>query len=357
MDNKRIQYITLINVFAAIAVVMLHANSFWTYSADAYWGFTNIIESVFFCAVPLFFMLSGVTLIDYRERYSTKEFFKKRFFKTVIPFLAWSVFAMFWKSRETIGAMITGKPNNGLDWTVGSVTDGILNTKFYDIYWFFIPLFCIYLTIPFFAAVEKKRRIKIYTYAIAVGLVLNVAVPLALSMLKEYADFTMYSKFTLFVSHQYLIYPLIGYVLHNTELKLKSRLIIYGAALAGLLVFTIGTYVRTRASGQLDGLYRGYYGLPCILYSSGMFLFLKNAAQRIKSEKVMRAFRFLQRYTFPIYLIHHYFLDILEKQLPNIGIIKASFGYFIIATVVSTALSVLVTMLLRKIPVLRRIVP
>ncbi|MEM5032281.1 hypothetical protein AAEZ42_08070 [Limosilactobacillus fermentum] len=36
-------------------------------------------------------------LLDYRYRQSTKEFFKKRFLRVVVPFLIWSVF-YYWYS-------------------------------------------------------------------------------------------------------------------------------------------------------------------------------------------------------------------------------------------------------------------
>lgn len=358
MEKNRVNYISFINVIATVSVVIMHANSsFWNYSKDSYWGVTNVIESVCFCAVPLFFMLSGATLIDYQKRYSTKEFFKKRFLKTVIPFLFWSIFGMFWASRKVFKAMADGVPGQKLNWTVTSVIDGILNTKFTQIYWFFIPLFCIYLVIPFFAAIPAKRRMKVYTYIIFVGLIFNFTVPLLLSMLKTYLNVSIVSTLTVFVSHQYLIYPLIGYVLHQQQLKLRYRLMIYAGALAGLLVFMIGTYVRTRHTGVLDGLYRGYYNLPCVLYSAGIFLLLKNLGQHIKRERINRFLTWFQSYTFPIYLIHRYYLDVFEENLKLVHIEKASITYVVCATVLAILLSLLTAMLLRKIPLLKRIVP
>lgn len=356
--KTRVNYISFINVIAAVMVVMMHANSsFWTYSTKGYWAVTNVIESVGFCAVPLFFMLSGATLIDYQKRYSTKEFFKKRFFKSVIPFLFWSVFAMLWASRKVLIAMIQGKPNEGLKWTVESVLDGIINNKFQHIYWFFIPLFCIYLIIPFFAAIPERRRVKVYSYAIVAGLIINYTIPFILSLLKEYTGFSLYFPMSIFISMQYLIYPLIGYVLHKQELTFKQRMVIYAIAAAGFLAFILGTYIRTRATGKLDGLYRGYYNLPCLLYATGMFLLLKNVSSRIKSEKVNRFFAWLQGYTFPIYLIHRYLLDVFEENLHFIHIEKASLIYVFGGTILAVTLSVLITMLLRKLPVLRHVVP
>lgn len=53
------------------------------------------IEVLFYWAVPIFFMLTGATLMRYRERYDTKTFLLKRFQRTVIPFLAWSTILYF----------------------------------------------------------------------------------------------------------------------------------------------------------------------------------------------------------------------------------------------------------------------
>lgn len=346
------------NVIAAVSVVILHADSsFWTYSTDFYWGVTNVIESTLYFAVPLFFMLSGVTLIDYHKRYSTKTYFKKRFVKTVIPFVFWNLFGMLWTSRKTLWAMAAGQPHGELGWTAEKIISGFVNGSFTQIYWFFVPLFCIYMVIPFFAAIPKEKRVRIYTYAIIGSLIFNYSIPFVSSLLKEYAPFTVYTTYTMFVSHQYLVYPLIGYVLHKMELKLKYRLIIYGAALIGWLAFMLGTYYRTRESGTLDGLFRGYYNLPCLLYSTGVFLFIKQTASKITNEKVVRFFAWLQGYTFPIYLIHRYILDVFEENLAAVHIEKASLLYVFGAAALAIVLCVLITWLLRRIPVLRRVVP
>lgn len=353
-------YISVMNVLAAISVVILHSNvSFWLDRSKPYWTVSNVIESVFYFAVPVFFMLSGATLMDYHDRYSTKEFFKKRFKKTMIPFLAWSVVGLLWSYRKVLWAMLTGEPNNGLDWTFVKVANGIINTKFRDIYWFFIPLFCIYLVMPLFAAVKKERREKIFTYIIGISLVINFVIPFGLSLLKHYANIDFGWTYKIYVGFEYLYFVLVGYMIHKREIKLKFRLLIYAAALAGLLAHILGTYFETKAdpNGYVSSLYKGYYNLPCVLYSPGVFLLVKQLAGRIRSPKTIKVFTFLQGYTFPIYLIHRYFLDVFEENLHLVHIERASLLYVIPATVLALILSILTTMLLRKIPGLRRIVP
>lgn len=133
MTNKRsrIKYISVLNALACFAVVMLHSNgAFWTYSADSYWISADFIECFMYFAVPVFFMISGTTLIDYRDKYSTREYFKKRIEKTLIPFIAWSVIGAFYQ-------YYAGRLH--IDWTVEGVKTliaGMMNTHVITVYWF-----------------------------------------------------------------------------------------------------------------------------------------------------------------------------------------------------------------------------
>ena len=71
--SKKNFTLTFIQVICALAVVTLHTNGvFWSFSStERYWFTANIVESVFYFAIPLFFMITGITLLDYQKRYST----------------------------------------------------------------------------------------------------------------------------------------------------------------------------------------------------------------------------------------------------------------------------------------------
>jgi len=79
-EKNAINYIVFISVISAVSVLILHTNGcFWSFSSTArYWRTANIIECIFYFAVPLFFMIIGVTLFDFYERYTLKEYFIKR---------------------------------------------------------------------------------------------------------------------------------------------------------------------------------------------------------------------------------------------------------------------------------------
>lgn len=78
-ESTSIFYITVLNVISALSVVGLHTNGcFWEFSRERWWFTANIIESVLYFAVPVFFMITGATLLDYAKRCDTKTFFIRR---------------------------------------------------------------------------------------------------------------------------------------------------------------------------------------------------------------------------------------------------------------------------------------
>lgn len=97
-------YLTTLNVLSCFSVIMLHCNTiYWQAPVGKVWISANFIETAFYFAVPIFFMVSGCTLFDYRKRYSTSTYFHKRFGKTVFPFLVWSFLLMLIRCALPLG--------------------------------------------------------------------------------------------------------------------------------------------------------------------------------------------------------------------------------------------------------------
>ena len=110
------RYITIATIISAFAVVGLHVNNFWTFRYSNDWVMTNFVECLFYFAVPVFFMITGVTLIDYKQKYSTKVYFEKRFKKIVIPLITWNVIACI---VQKIFFELESKPISALSTTTG----------------------------------------------------------------------------------------------------------------------------------------------------------------------------------------------------------------------------------------------
>lgn len=343
--NNRIEYISLASVLSAIAVIYLHANGcFWTFSTSRYWFTANILESVFYFAVPIFFMISGAMLIDFDKRYSLKEYFQKRIYKTVIPYLVWSFIGfaieLFYIKNIALS-----------DVDLTYIVNGLLNGSLVQVYWFFIPLFCIYLCIPVFAAISDDKKKDIFIYLAIATFILNVLIPFLISVFNIPITFPLSLK----VMGGNLFYTVTGYLLHKYEFPKNRRFLLYLIALIGLLLHIGGTYYLSMAAGEVVKTYKGYMGLPCVLYSVGIFVLIKyDLVKILKFDIISRIVNYLDFYTFGIYLIHWYFLKFFEITF-NLNF--TSIVYRLLIPIPVLIISVISIYLLRKVPLIRNIVP
>jgi len=345
MNKARVHYLSLASVISAFAVIMLHTNGcFWWFSTEKYWFTANIIECVMFFAVPVFFMISGATLIDYRKRYTTKEYFKKRVFKTFIPFLIWSAIGIIYMCLK--GAMTVTFDLAGLK----NIILSILNVNVISIYWFFVPLFGIYLCIPLFSAIKEELREQVFTFLVVVSFILNYLMPFVCNVFQ--IGLVKYIPFE--IASNYLFYVLIGYLLAKKEIPVKWRIISYVLSIAGLLMHICGTYVLSMEVGAIMNTYKGYTNVPCALYSVGVFILIKQLGQKITNEKVISVIEFLSKYTFPVYLMHWFVMDILEYVL---HINALSILWRVGGPVVIFVICIGITWIVRKLPIVKKILP
>ena len=230
--NDRIEYISLASVLSAIAVVYLHANGcFWAFSSSRYWFTANIIESVFYFAVPIFFMISGAMLIDFNKKYSLKEYFQKRIHKTLIPYVVWSFIGLAIQIFFIRNIELTN-----VDFTY--IINGLLNGSLVGVYWFFIPLFCVYLCIPLFSTISEDKKKEIFIYIFIVTFIFNILIPFIISIFDLHISFPI----SIELMGGYLFYTITGYLLHKYEFPRNYRFIFYLLAVIGLLLHIFGTY-------------------------------------------------------------------------------------------------------------------
>lgn len=342
--KQKIPNIDIINVIAVFAVIILHSNAcFWSFSSTySYWIRANIIESVFYFGVPIFLMLSGICLIDYNNRYSLKEYLLKRINKTLIPYIFWSLFGLIFHIF-CINSISLSKLN------LSNILTGLVTFKHVAIFWFFGPLFFIYLLIPLFSLINKDRK-NIFKCIISGIFVLSL-IPFLAGILN--INLNIDKQIVSFLC--FCIYPLIGYYLYNYEINKKTKYIIYFLGILFLLMHIVGTYVLSVAVDSIVMTFKGYTNIPSILYSSAVFLFLKNNIIHIlKNSFLVKTFTFLRRYTFSIFLIHFFIFEFTFKM---IEVNPYSVSFLIISPIVIIILSVLIIKILRKIPYFKIFLP
>lgn len=339
-DHRKL-WISVANVSACFAVVILHCNSiFHQFPSGRLWYTSNFIETFFYWTIPVFFMITGTTLMDYRDRYSTRVYFQKRIERTVFPFLFWSLIALLVRVR------ISG-------WPLGSPADvitNILNTRYNQTYWFFPALFSVYLVLPLLSAVPKQLRERVFAYLFVCMFLLASLLP----TLFQLAGMTWNSELLFSVSggSGYALYLLLGYLLSRNELSRTQRMFIYTGSILGWAIQFFGTTALSFPAGQLVETFKGFTNFPAVLQSAGVFLALRRIPwEKILPQRNQSLIYTLSKYTFGVYLIQMYFI----KAIPSF--LHINIASILWRTVGAIGIMILCTgicALLSRIPVLRK---
>lgn len=335
----RRSYITFLTVLSALAVVLLHADGvFWDFRIEPYWFSANIIDGTFYFAVPIFLMISGATLMDYRERYSTKDFFIKRVKRVLIPFLFWSFTGILWTYLTDPGSL------GGLH----GIFNTIISGQAYSIFWFFPSLFALYMAIPFISLIPKDKRQQGFGYAIIVGIVTMSAIPFVFSFLRlEWP-----AALQLPVTGGFVLFALIGYWIDNYELSPQAKKLIYLAGISGLLTHIIGTQILSLREGQISSIFMGYLNLTSVLYSTAIFVAARSCEGKPAFQRVCEALKPLAPLCFGVYLMQQPVLNIIAR----LGIVDIySLSYRLLGGVAIFFFCLFVTYVAKKIPYIRHV--
>ena len=285
---ERKAYITVLSVISCFCVVCMHVNRLdATPFSDADWTARAVADGICYFAVPIFFMISGANLIDYRSRYGTKEFFRRRAVKVLFPFLFWSL-------------------------------AGIL-------------------------------------YFYAAGEIAELTPASLLPYLETRFGFSLHEQLKNPVTFGYVLYLLIGYYIDHYDLPIWGRLCIYGGGIFGLYTLTVATVSASRAWGVYLPFYKGYLQLAALLYSSAVFLLFRQCFHGKRPEKLMRVLEPVAASAFGIYLIHRGLLETFDRLLPQLQ--RSGAAGILLETCLTFALSFGLVALMRRLPILRRLVP
>lgn len=342
MALSRIVYYDVLNIISCMAVVILHSNGYiHEFIKDDYWGIHVAIDTLFFFAVPVFFMLSGANLFNYRKKYSTKVFINKRLKKTFLPFLFWSLFffitfiIIHWDNetklltwRKIIQIIVTGK---------------IPLTN----YWFFIPLFFLYIFMPFISLMIGAMNTRQISYLCMLLVLFQSIIPTLLSAIGIYEELPL-------PLNSYILYALLGYLFSIKDLE-KNKTFMTILCTTAIISLAIRFWLNYNSDVKNESLFN-YFGLYSLLPSCSIFLIVKSyfTQDSIISRNCKRIISFLAPKSFGVFLIHTFIIRLLANihgfDMNNIWFIPVAFF-------VSYSSSVIIVHLLQKNNITKHIVP
>lgn len=343
--SKRVCYYDALNVLAILCVLALHHNGIVHNDALVHerpWATSLIVECVCYFAVPLFFMLSGATLMNYRKKYDTKMFFKKRVTKLLIPFIVWAAIMFIWQIYilKSIDA-----PRN-----IVELLNDFFSNQEQSIYYFMFNMLGMYLTMPLLSLLADKKYEKPLWLTVLLFFVFNGLLPNVLALFGVQYNGT----FSVQIG-AYVVFVLLGWLLSNRELTKHQKTILYLGTAIGLVYRYLTTFILSRNAGLVVRTTWGYSAWHSILLAAAVFVFVKDLKldERL-SDKSKRVLATLSSCSFGIYLMHeiimHYEIGVFDLNV-NSWVYRTLFIF------VTYSISVLAVLIMKKIPVLRRIVP
>ncbi len=336
---KRILYFDLLTIFACFAVVCLHCNTLvHSFQPGAAWDQALAIEVVMYWAVPIFFMLTGANNMEYRAKYDTKTFLKRRMKKLLIPFVAWS--GIIYLIRCIAGGSSLS--------ILGFLTD-FMNCSIEPIYWFFFAIISITLAMPILSLLAQST--KALWYLVITSFLLTFFIPYFCQAL----DLPWSGAFNLPVAGGFVTYAILGYLLATQSISRKSRLTCYALGILFLALRYAYTYQASYEAGFTVRVLFDYNTVFAFFPSVAVFLAFKQIPSYIFLERHAAAIASIAGCGFGIYLIHKILLDYLIFGLGEVS--PASMFVRLVCPFIIYASALMLVLIIKKIPLIRNLVP
>lgn len=343
VKSQRLAYIDFMNIAACFGVISLHCSgSVHSYGMieERLWILSMCVQTIAHYSIPVFFMITGTTLLEYRKKYDTRIFFRKRFLRVGIPFFYWTIIYML------LPMIMDGAPMPG----ASAWRDAFLSNGANNIFWFFYTIFGIYFCMPVFSLIAKEENFKTIEY-LCIGAFITVAIYPAITRFIV----PIVGEILPTAMGGYIGYVFIGWLILHENFSKKVRCFIYGSGIVGAVLMFAGTWHLSAKAGSLDSFFMEYNSIACFPMSVAVMLFGKNVPweqlYRWIPERVVTK---IASAGLGIYVIHMIFIRLFDKfpiiyEHPMYITIFGPIGVYL--------LSLGAVLILQKVPLVKHIIP
>lgn len=157
VKRKHLVYVDVLNIMSCFAVVMLHVSLNVFNPSDTYWTQAVLFQAIAIFAVPIFFMISGMNLIGYADKYDTKTFFKKRLWRVGRALILASVFCYILFCIFPFSFYGADQYASGIG--VRDFVSRFLTNSINDIYWFLYTIIYLYMLTPLLTQIRNNKKL------------------------------------------------------------------------------------------------------------------------------------------------------------------------------------------------------
>lgn len=311
--KKNIQYISLLRVTATIAVIFLHTCSTvrdrLEVSYEQYLFFDTII-SLMRWSVPIFFMITGILLLDDTKKITIRDTYKKYAFRMVLALI---VFGIPFSIMEIF--METKQFSLELIW---KAVINIINGDSWNHLWYLYVLIGLYLVLPLLKSFYHNSAKAEIRFFLVVLLIFDFIVPIMDELIGTDIAFSIPVTYPVF-------YVILGKYLSDNPprvIKYKTYTLLL---LAGTCVLVF--LIEVTSLEHTNGL-TAYNSVLTVWISMLVFWLFRGSYLPEKWQTVLWR---IDRLCFGVYLIHPVFIHLMYKLFK---ITPISFKWYRVMTIV-----------------------
>lgn len=343
-EMKRQTELDILRLLAILAVIMMHAggNKYLSSNFDSN-RHSMFVAAIVWC-VPVFLLISGRFFLDPQRNITIEKIWNKYVRRIVVVFLVWtSVYTLYYiKSGGYDGLNIWGILTQWIDGPYH--------------FWYLYALAGLYALTPLLRKLTENE--KVMTYFLALFAISNIIGEYLIYLPKSGGIIsTVYDRIQLNYLAGYVGYYVLGYCIYHyrNRLSRKHEAAIYTAG--GIALFaTIAFEGCVSPELQASDFIKQYLKPNVILYSSAIYLlFVKRVSQIDFSDRIIKAFQKLTELSFGVYILHALVNELLAL-IPIVQPVAHPYFALFVLTAAIYFISLLCTWLIRKIPVVGKMI-
>lgn len=352
-NRTRVIWLDILRISSILAMVFLHTftgnfqgtDSAWRVADPATldWQILNVFDCLVRFCVPAFCMISGVLFLDPAKDQPIKKLFSKNILRIAVSFAVWSgIYAV-------AGIFLRGE---GLGFS--AVAGAVKNVAFGHYHlWFLLMLIGFYMLVPFLRHIAADKKLSAYFIILCFVFNFFENAVMLISPLANFVEIQS-NKLSLGFVGGYVGYFMLGNHLYRYPPTKCIRHWLYAAGAVSFLLTAALVGWNAYATGQANGdLYE--YLLPNTFFEAiAVFLFFRARFEnKTYSDKTVRIIGFLSAASFGVYLTH----DLFNMLMHRIGFTALTVTPLVavpLLTVTVSGAALLLTALLRKIPVFNK---
>lgn len=336
---KRQTELDVLRLLAILAVIVMHAGGNSQISESLHPNHHSMFVAAIVWCVPVFFMISGRFFLDPGRNVTTESILKKYIPRIILAYLIWTaVYVAYYVWAGTY---------DGLN--VYGIINQFIEGPYH--FWYLFTLVGLYIVTPILRKVTTDKSMT--AYFLVVFFAVNLVFEYLVYIPKVGNIISLFTNKVGIGIIGYVGYFMLGYYLYSIKdtIRLKTEICLY---IAGVCLWILTIILEGQVSPELqDADFVKQYMKPnVILYSSSIYLFfIKRISKITFSERTQRVFAKLTELSFGVYILHALVNEFIS-YIPLPQPIQHPYIWLLALTIVIYLISLSLTYLIRKIPVI-----